>query len=102
MRIPRFRRGAPPPAVDARAETIVQGPAVAEEEVPPGPPPPSRGPPPTLWTRLLLLLVLVAAGLPAVWPTIRDGSPRNATPVIADPDVVDQTQGKAFSRLKET
>src|SRR3954454_4992073 len=99
MRIPRFRRGAPPPAVDARAETIVQGPAVAEEEVPPGPPPPRRGPPPTLWPWLLLLLVLVAAGLLAVWLTNRDGSHDNATPVVTVPDDVHHKHGQKPPRL---
>ena len=101
MRFPRFRRGAPPPAVDAQAETIVQGSTVVEEEVPPGPPPPRRGPPPTLWPWLLLLLVLVAAGLLAVWLTNRDGGHDEATPVVTVPNVVHRTQGKAVARLKE-
>ncbi len=101
MRFPRFRRGAPPPAVDAQAETIVQGSTVVEEEVPPGPPPPRRGPPPTLWPWLLLLLVLVAAGLLAVWLTNRDGSHDEATPVVTVPNVVHRTQSKAVARLKE-
>jgi len=101
MRIPRFRRGAPPPVVDAQAETIVQGAPVAEEEVPPGPPPPRRGPPPTLWPWLLLLLLLVAAGLLAVWLTNRDEGHDEATPVVTVPDVVNRTQSKAVARLKE-
>jgi beta-lactam-binding protein with PASTA domain len=100
MRIPRFRRGAPPQAVDANAETIVQGGTVVEEEVPPGPPPPRHGPPPTLWPWLLLLLLLVAGVLLAVWLTHR-GSNDQASPAVTVPDVVHRKQGQAVAKLKE-
>jgi beta-lactam-binding protein with PASTA domain len=101
MRIPRFRRGAPPPAVDARAETIVQGGTVVEEEVPPGPPPPRQGPPPTLWPWLLLLLLLVVGGLLAVWLTHRGSNHDQASPAVTVPDVVHKKQSQAVGRLKE-
>jgi len=101
MRIRRFRRGAPPPAVDARAETIVQGETVVEEEVPPGPPPPRQGRPPTLWPWLLLLLLLVAGGLLAVWLTHRGNNHDQASPAVTVPDVVHRKQGQAVARLKE-
>src|ERR1051325_8256849 len=97
MRIPRFRRGAPPPAVDAQAETIVQGGPVVEEEVPPGPPPPRTGPPPHPWPWLLLLCLLVVGGLLALWLTHRGGDHDQASPTVTVPDVVHRKQGQAVA-----